>query len=66
MKPFKPFKPFADGTYGYVAPQNNSAWHGKVARFNLQGFSTMAVLDLSTKDAALKGFAGGFTGGAYG
>ena len=49
-----------------MVPQNNSARHGKVARFSLQGFSTVAVLDLTTKDAALKGFAGGFTDGAYG
>ena len=54
---------FTDGTYGDVVPQNNSARHGEVARFTLQGFSTMAVLDLTTKDAALKGFAGGFTDG---
>jgi len=32
----------------------------------LQDFSTVAVLDLTTKDAALKGFAAGFTDGASG
>ena len=49
---------FTDGTYGYVAPQNISARHGEVVRLTLQGFSTMAVLDLTIKDAALKGLMG--------
>ena len=35
-------------------------------RLSLPDLSTVAVLDLTTQDAALKGFAGGFTDGAYG
>ena len=31
----------------------------------MQDFSTVAVLDLTTEDAALKGFAGGCKDGAY-
>ena len=57
---------FADGTYGYMVPQNNSARHCKVARISLQDFCTVAVVDLTTKDAAVKGFAGGLTDGTYG
>ena len=36
----------------------------KVAVFSLQDVNTVAVLDLTTQDPALKGFAGGFTDGA--
>ena len=36
----------------------------KVAVFSLRDANTVAVLDLTTQDSALKGFAGGFTDGA--
>ena len=49
-----------------MVPQNNSARHCKVARISLQDFCTVAVVDLTTKDAAVKGFAGGLTDGTYG
>ena len=38
----------------------------KVARFSLQDVNTVAVLDLRAQGLALKGFASGFTDGAYG
>ena len=38
---------FADGTYGYMVPQNNRAWHCKVSRISLQDLSTVAVRDLT-------------------
>ena len=37
----------------------------KVARFSLQDVNTVAVLDLTTQDPALKGFASGFTDGGF-
>ena len=57
---------FTDGTYGYVVPESNDEYHGKLARFDLAGFNTVAVLDLAATDTALKGFSGGFTDGTYG
>jgi len=36
----------------------------KVALFSLQDVNTVAVLDLTTQDPALKSFAGGFADGA--
>jgi len=38
----------------------------RVARFSLQGVNTVAVLDLTTQDSALKGIAEASTDGAYG
>jgi len=58
---------FTDGTYGYLVPYKNEAgYHGKVTRFSLQSFGDVQVLDVSTTDADLKGFRGGFTDGTYG
>jgi hypothetical protein len=57
---------FTDGRYGYFVPWDNGAYFGKVARVDLNDFSTVSVLDLTTTDAALKGFVGGFTDGRYG
>jgi len=54
---------FTDGTYGYMVPY---ASNGKVVRFLLSDFTTVAVLDLTATDSDLKGFAGGFTDGTYG
>jgi len=49
-----------NGTCGYVIPNNNSSgWHSKIARFGLQDFYTIALLDLpdlTTRDTALMGF----------
>ncbi len=55
---------FTDGTYAYFVPNyNNAGYFGKVARVSLSDFtgSGVTVLDLTTVDAGLKGFAGGFT-----
>jgi len=58
---------FTDGRYGYFVPRyNGTAYFGKVARVDLSDFSTVSVLDLTTIDADLKGFHGGFTDGRYG
>jgi len=59
---------FTDGTYGYFVPYQDSVAHGNVARIDLTDFSASGVsyLDLTTVDANLKGFIGGFTDGTYG
>jgi hypothetical protein len=60
---------FTDGRYGYIVPYTNgSGYSGKVARLDLQDFSsgTVTVLDLTTAQNALWGFSGGFTDGRYG
>ena len=57
---------FTDGRYGYFVPLYNGSYHGKVARVDLQDFSTIAVLNLASYDVSLKGFYGGFTNGRYG
>ncbi len=59
---------FTDGRYGYFVPSYNGAYFGVVARVDLQNFATGGVttLDLSSVNASLKGFAGGFTDGRYG
>ncbi len=59
---------FSDGRYGYFVPYNNGAAFGKVARVDLQNFTTsgVSVFDLATIDTTLKGFAGGFSDGRYG
>ena len=53
---------FTDGRYGYFVPYS----FGKVARVDLNDFSTVSVLNLASTDADLKGFIGGFTDGRYG
>jgi len=65
---FKGFRGgFTDGTYGYMVPhKRRSSCHGKIARFSLQTFSDIQVLDMAAADADLKGFRGGFTDGTYG
>ena len=55
-----------DWTWGYVVPRNNSALFGRVARFRLDDFSTVQVLNLEATDPLLKGFMGGFTDGTWG
>ncbi len=60
---------FTDGRYGYFVPNtNDSGRSGKVARVDLQNFvtATVTALDLTSVDAGLKGFIGGFTDGRYG
>ncbi len=59
---------FTDGRYGYFVPCFNGTYSGKVARVDLQNFTTggVTVLDLAAVDSDLKGFAGGFTDGRYG
>jgi len=63
---------FTDGTYGYLVPYKNGLYlagaghYGKVARFSLQTFGDVQVLDLANTDAGLKGFRDGFTDGTYG
>ncbi|MBI5567969.1 MAG: hypothetical protein HY870_23935 [Chloroflexi bacterium] len=57
---------FSDGRYGYFVP-NSGRSSGKVARLDLQNFSVagVTVLDLTTVDPTLIGFAGGFSDGHY-
>jgi len=58
---------FTDGTYGYIVPHKRRSFcNGKVARFSLQTFGDVQVLDLANTDAGLKGFRDGFTDGTYG
>ncbi len=59
---------FTDGRYGYFPPWYNGAYFGKVVRVDLQNFNSGGVtsLDLTTIDADLKGFTGGFSDGRYG
>ena len=57
---------FTDGRYGYFVPYNNGAFHGKIARVDLNDLSSVSVLDLTQTDEDLKGFKGGFTDGRYG
>jgi len=59
---------FVGGTYAYFVPSSNGAYHGNVARVDLTDFSASGVsyLDLTTVDANLKGFAGGFSDGTHG
>jgi len=57
---------FTDGCYGYFVPYSNGAYSGKVARVDLNNFSSVSVLNLTTTYADLKGFVGGFTDGRYG
>ncbi len=59
---------FTDGRYGYFVPFLNESYSGKVARVDLQNFTTGGVtsLDLASVDPGLKGFTGGFTDGHYG
>jgi hypothetical protein len=52
---------FCSGKYGYLVPNTNqSGAHGFFTRVNLQDFSTVDILDLTTVAANLKGFTGGF------
>ena len=65
---------FTDGRYGYFVPNyHDGSYQGKVARVDLNDFSSVDMLDLDpdgTLDPAntngLKGFQGGFTDGRYG
>ena len=61
---------FASGDYGYFVPYRNGLhpnfYFGKVARVDLATFSQVQVLDLTTTDADLMGFQGGFASGGYG
>ena len=58
---------FAHGAFGYVLPyRNGNGTYAKVARFRLDDFNTVQVLDLAKADAELKGFHGGFTDGTWG
>jgi hypothetical protein len=60
------FGGFTDGRYGYFVPYSNGSRHGKIARVDLNDFSSVSVLNLTGTDADLKGFIGGFTDGRYG
>ena len=60
---------FTDGRFGYFVPSSNSpGYSGKLARVDLQNFSTnsVTILDLAAVDGGLKGFWGGFTDGRFG
>lgn len=59
---------FTDGRYGYFVPYRNPSFFGKLVRVDLQNFaaSGVTVLDLTSIDSSLVGFAGGFTDGRYG
>jgi len=58
---------FTDGRYGYFVPLlNDGGYSSKVARVDLQNFSTVTVLNLASYDVELKGFQSGFTDGKYG
>jgi len=60
---------FTDGRYGYFVPfDNGSGASGKVARVDLQDFTSSGVITVSLGlvDSGLKGFIGGFTDGRYG
>lgn len=59
---------FTDGRYGYFVPSYFGSFSGKVARVDLQDFTTGGVttLDLVLVDSDLRGFGGGFTDGRYG
>ena len=59
---------FTDGRYGYFVPYYNGMYHGRVARVDLQNFTTSGViwLDLAAVDSGLAGFTSGFTDGRYG
>jgi hypothetical protein len=59
---------FTDGRYAYVFGAGYSPLNGKVARIDLANFTTggVTVLDLTTVNPALRGFAGGFQDGRYG
>jgi hypothetical protein len=59
---------FTDGRYGYLAPYKNAYdYHGRVARIDLQYFTTggVTILNLQDVDARLSGFRGGFTDGRH-
>ena len=56
---------FTDGRYGYFCPYQDSAMSGKVARLDLNDFSTVTVLDFTTISGDLKGYFGGFVDGKY-
>ena len=55
---------FATSTHAYYAPHTNAiaGWHGNVVRISLSDFSSSGVehFDLTTIDADLKYFSGGF------
>ncbi len=59
---------FTDGRYGYFVPYYNGSFSGLVARVDLQNFAVGGVtpLNLTSANASLKGFWGGFTDGRYG
>ncbi len=60
---------FADalGNYGYCVPYlGNGAYSGKIARIDLNDFSTVSTLDLTLIDVSLKGFHGGHEYNGYG
>jgi len=62
---------FHDGTFGYAVPYQASgsgvnSFRGKVARWRLDSFDGVEVLDLTATDPDLKGFSSGFQDGTYG
>ena len=61
---------FTDYRFAYYVPNEGegSAFHGHMARVDLEDFTRLGVttLDLAAADAELVGFAGGFTDGEYG
>jgi len=55
-----------DGKYGYFTyAGNGGANAGKVARVDLEDFSTVTVLDMALTDSSYKGYHGGFIVGKY-
>merc|ERR1712032_1534807 len=63
---------FTDGKFGYLVPSfNDDGFQSKVARFDLETFSKVNVLDVAANANAedkksLAGFDGGFADGKYG
>lgn len=61
---------FTDGRYGYLVPYVGvaGAFSGKVARLDLQNFTTSGVswIDLAAVNGGLIGYSKGFTDGRYG
>lgn len=57
---------FTDGVWGYAVPYTNSAGpSGKTARFLLDDFSTVEVLDTKVNGSALTMFAASFVSGTH-
>ena len=54
---------FSDGTCGFVGPEYRGAYFGKAARFSLDTFGNVEVLDFTTTGSSLK-YVGPYGNGA--